>query len=65
MQSTVSKREMSSLQSFFTNDRTMLALVLVNTLFIFVDAMANDNNDELMAKLEELEKKLDKLNESR
>lgn len=36
MQSTVSKREMSSLQSFFTNDRTMLALVLVNTLFIFV-----------------------------
>ena len=56
---------MSSLQSFFTNDRTMLALVLVNTLFIFVDAMANDNNDELMAKLEELEKKLDKLNESR
>ena len=65
MQSTVSKREMSSVRSFFANDRTMLAPVLVNTLFIFVDAMANDNNDELMAKLEELEKKLDKLNESR
>ena len=56
---------MSSVRSFFANDRTMLAPVLVNTRSIFVDAMANDNNDELMAKLEELEKKLDKLNESR
>jgi len=36
MKTSVSKPEMNTLQSFFTNDRIMLALVFVNTLFIFV-----------------------------
>jgi voltage-gated sodium channel len=36
---------------------------LVNS--IFVDAMAADNNDEVLEKLEQLEKKLDKIKESR
>lgn len=38
----------------------ILGLSLVNS--IFVDAMASDNNDELMDKLNELEKKIDSLN---
>ena len=33
---------------------------LVNS--IFVDAMAADNNDEVLEKLNQLEKKLDKMN---
>ena len=37
----------------------ILGLSLVNS--IFVDAMAGDNNDEVLHKLEELEKKLDSL----
>ncbi|MBR5255731.1 MAG: ion transporter [Bacteroidales bacterium] len=37
----------------------ILGLSLVNS--IFVDAMADDNNDEVLQKLNELEKKLDKL----
>lgn len=37
----------------------ILGLSLVNS--IFVDAMAGDNNDEVLLKLEELEKKLDSL----
>lgn len=40
----------------------ILGLSLVNS--IFVDAMADDNNDEVLQKLEELEKKLDSLNKS-
>ena len=38
----------------------ILGLSLVNS--IFVDAMAGDNNDEVLQKLNELEKKLDELN---
>lgn len=38
----------------------ILGLSLVNS--IFVDAMAGDNNDEVLTKLNELEKKLDELN---
>ena len=37
----------------------ILGLSLVNS--IFVDAMAGDNNDEVLHKLKELEKKLDSL----
>ena len=37
----------------------VLGLSLVNS--IFVDAMASDNNDDVLAKLAELEKKLDEL----
>ncbi len=36
---------------------------LVNS--IFVDAMAADNNDEVLEKLSQLEKKLDNLNSKR
>lgn len=36
MKTSGSKPEMNTLQSFFSNDRIMLALVFVNTLFIFV-----------------------------
>ena len=39
----------------------ILGLSLVNS--IFVDAMAGDNNDEVLLKLEELEKKLDEIKE--
>ena len=38
----------------------ILGLSLVNS--IFVDAMAGDNNDEVLKKLDELEKKFDKFN---
>ena len=40
----------------------VIGLSLVNS--IFVDAMASDNNDEVLQKLEELEKKLDELREN-
>ncbi len=38
----------------------IIGMSLVNS--IFVDAMASDNNDEVLDKLSQLEKKLDKLN---
>ena len=38
----------------------ILGLSLVNS--IFVDAMAGDNNDEVLQKLAELEKKIDAMN---
>ena len=38
----------------------ILGLSLVNS--IFVDAMAGDNNDEVLKKLDELEKKIEKIN---
>lgn len=38
----------------------ILGLSLVNS--IFVDAMASDNNDEVLEKLKELERKIDELN---
>ncbi len=38
----------------------ILGLSLVNS--IFVDAMADDNNDEVLHRLDELEKKIDDLN---
>lgn len=41
----------------------ILGLSLVNS--IFVDAMAEDNNDEVLQKLEELEKKLDSLKKNK
>ncbi len=40
----------------------VMGLSLVNS--IFVDAMVGDNNDEVLAKLEQLEKKLDELNKT-
>ncbi len=38
----------------------ILGLSLVNS--IFVDALAGDNNDEVLRRIDELEKKIDKLN---
>jgi voltage-gated sodium channel len=40
----------------------IIGMSLVNS--IFVDAMAADNNDEVLEKLNELEKKVDKLGKS-
>lgn len=40
----------------------IIGMSLVNS--IFVDAMAADNNDEVLEKLEQLEKKLDKINDN-
>ena len=37
----------------------IIGMSLVNS--IFVDAMAADNNDEVLEKLEQIEKKLDKI----
>lgn len=39
----------------------ILGLSLVNS--IFVDALAGDNNDEVLQRIDELEKKIDELNE--
>ena len=41
----------------------IIGMSLVNS--IFVDAMAADNNDEVLEKLSQLEKKLDDLNRKR
>ena len=52
---------------FVVNRDVYIAEILVelNVNSIFVDAMAADNNDEVLEKLSQLEKKLDDLNRKR
>lgn len=49
------------MKKLFLNDRFILVVILINCAILFVDAMVSDNNDAMMHKLEEIEKKIDEM----
>lgn len=51
------------------SDRVVMSVILINSVIIFldviVDSMVSDNNDDLIKRIDKLEKKIDQLLEER